>query len=228
LIGHLKIDLEPGDRLGRMAKKKKTTRRKKSASKKAGTLRGTAARRKKVSRSSKRSLPKQIVRTPRRSPLVTSLDVVIPSTRRGLGAHSAGQSGDTQGLSNVEEADSESVEELVEEGQDFEAGAVAGIEEADASQGEVRTKQVPEDDVPREYLENDLDRLNRKSPVTRNTAAKQTATSATRVSRGPVDAPGKRHRKPLPQEPIDKRMGEPRGKQMGQKNANRADRGGRR
>jgi hypothetical protein len=131
-------------------------------------------------------------------------------------------------LSNVEEIDSESVEELVEEGQDFEAGAVAGIEEADASQGEVRTKQFPEDDVPREYLENDLDRLNRKSPVTRNTATKQTATSVTRVSRGPVDAPGKRHRKPLAQEPISKRMGEPRGKQMGQKNAKRGDRGGRR
>ena len=148
--------------------------------------------------------------------------------RRGLGAHAAGQSGDTQGLSNVEEADSESVEELVEEGQDFEAGAVAGIEEADASQGEVRTRQVLEDDVPREYLENDLGRLDRTSPVTRNTAAKQPAASATRVNRGPVDAPGKRHRKPLPQEPIDKRMGEPRGKQMGQKNAKRADRGGRR
>jgi hypothetical protein len=131
-------------------------------------------------------------------------------------------------LSNVEEADSESVEELVEEGQDFEAGAVAGIEEAAASQGEVRTRQVPEDDVPREYLENDLDRLNRKSPVTRNTAPKQTATPTTRASRGPVDAPGKRHRKPLPQERIDKRMGEPRGKQMGQKNPKRADRGGRR
>ena len=129
----------------------------------------------------------------------------------------------------MEEADSESVEELVEEGQDFEAGAVAGIEDADASQGEVRTHQVLEDDVPREYLENDLDRLDRKSPVTRSAAVKQAATtSATRVSRGPVDAPGKRHRKPLPQEPIDKRMGEPRGKQMGQKNAKRTDRGGRR
>lgn len=99
----------------------------------------------------------------------------------------------------MEEADSESVEELVEEGQDFEAGAVAGIEEADASEGEVRTKQVPEDDVPREYLESDLDRLDRKSPVTRKTAAKQTATSATPASRGPVDAPGKRHRKPKSQ-----------------------------
>jgi hypothetical protein len=117
----------------------------------------------------------------------------------------------------------------VEEGQNFEAGAVAGIEDADDSQGEVRTKQVLEDDVPREYLETDLDRLNRNmSPVTRNTAAKQTATSAPRVSRGLVDAPGKRHRKPLPQEPLDKRMGELRGKQMGRKNAKRSDRGGRR
>jgi hypothetical protein len=37
------------------------------------------------------------------------------------------------------------------------------------------------------------------------------------ASRGLVDAPGKRHRKPPPQESIDKRMGEPTGKQMGQK-----------
>lgn len=88
----------------------------------------------------------------------------------------------------MEETDSESVEELVEEGQNFEAGAVAGIEEADASQSEVRTRQVLEDDVPREYLENDSDRLNRERPVTRNVAAKQSATSAG----------GRRHRKPLP------------------------------
>ena len=211
-----------------MAKKKKTTRKKKSAGKKTGTLRSSAARTKKVPRSSKRSRPKQAVRTTRRSPLVTFLDVAVPSRRRGLGAHSAGQSGDTQGLSNVEGADSESVEELVEEGQNFEAGAVAGVEDADASQGEVFTKQVREDDVPLEYLENDLDRLNRKSPLPRSTAAKKTATSATRVSRGPVDAPGKRHRKPLPPEPIDKRMGEPRGKQSGQKNAKNGRLGGRR
>ena len=39
----------------------------------------------------------------------------------------------------MEDIDSESVEELVEEGQDFEARTVAGIEEADASEGEVRT-----------------------------------------------------------------------------------------
>ena len=58
-------------------------------------------------------------------------------------------------------------------------------------------------------------------------SAKQAGTSATRLSRGPVDAPGKRHRKPPPQEPIDKRMGEPRGKQMGQKSLKTGRRGGR-
>ena len=58
-------------------------------------------------------------------------------------------------------------------------------------------------------------------------AAKQKATSATRLSRGPVDAPGKRHRKPLPQEPMDKRLGETRGKQMGQKSAKSGWRSGR-
>jgi hypothetical protein len=57
--------------------------------------------------------------------------------------------------------------------------------------------------------------------------AKQTATFATRLSRGPVDAPGKRHRKPPPQESLDKRMGEPRGKQMGQKSVKNGRRGGR-
>ena len=57
--------------------------------------------------------------------------------------------------------------------------------------------------------------------------AKQIATSATHLSRGPVDAPGKHHRKPPPQEPIDKRMGEPRGKQMGQKSVKTGRRGGR-
>jgi hypothetical protein len=215
-----------------MAKKKNAPRKSKSAgkkTKKTGKLRRPAARRKKAPPASKRSRQKEVVLTTRRFPLVTSLDVAATSGRRGFGAHSAGQSGDTQGLSSAEEADSESVEELVEEGQDFEAGVIAGVEDADASQGEVRTKQVREDDVPLEYLEQDLDRLNPTRQLPRSTAAKQTAISATtRVSRGPVDAPGKRHRKPLPQEPIDKRLGEPRGKQMGQKNVRSGRRGGQR
>ena len=101
----------------------------------------------------KRALPRQVP-TARRSPLVMSFDAATPQ-RRDVGARSAGQSGDTQGLSNAEEADSESVEELVEEGQTFEAGVVEGVEDADAGQGEVRTRQVREDDVPREYLDKD-------------------------------------------------------------------------
>jgi hypothetical protein len=134
--------------------KKKATRKKKPAGKRSGARRSKPARSKKATRPRKRSRPKQIARTTRRSRLVTSLDATVPG-RRGLGLRSAGQSGDTQGLSSAEEADSESVEELVEEGQSFEAGVVAGVEDAEARQGEVRTKQIREDDVPLEYLEKD-------------------------------------------------------------------------
>jgi hypothetical protein len=67
-----------------------------------------------------------------------------------------GQSGDLQGLSNVEGADSESVDELIQEGNAFEADVVTGVEEAgNADEREVRTREVPEDDVPGEYLEKD-------------------------------------------------------------------------
>jgi hypothetical protein len=59
--------------------------------------------------------------------------------------------------------------------------------------------------------------VNRADTVQRKTPAKRTATTAARPGRGLVDAPGKRRRTLLPQERIDKRMGEPRGKQTGQK-----------
>jgi hypothetical protein len=63
-----------------------------------------------------------------------------------------GQSGDLQGLSNIEGADSESVAELIEEGNAFEADAVAGVEHAgENDRKEVRTHEVPQDDVPGEY-----------------------------------------------------------------------------
>jgi N utilization substance protein A len=76
--------------------------------------------------------------------------------RAGLGANAAGQSGGLQGLSNSAGADSESVDELLEEGNAFEAEVVKGVEDApDADEGEVRTHEVPEDDVPEEYLDED-------------------------------------------------------------------------
>ena len=69
-------------------------------------------------------------------------------------AQSGGQSGDLQGLSRIEGADSESVDELLEEGNAFEADVVTGVENAeDADEREVRTHEVPEDDVPDEYLD---------------------------------------------------------------------------
>ncbi len=78
------------------------------------------------------------------------------STPRGLGPESAGQSGDLQGLSETPGADSESVEELVEEGQALEADAISGVEDApDADTREVRVHERPEDDVPEEYRNQD-------------------------------------------------------------------------
>ena len=72
----------------------------------------------------------------------------------GLRERSGGQSGDLQGLSDIEGADSESVAELIEEGNAFEADAVAGVEHAgDTDQKEVRTHEVPQDDVPGEHLD---------------------------------------------------------------------------
>jgi hypothetical protein len=80
----------------------------------------------------------------------------ISPRQKGMGPGSAGQSGDTQGLSDMAEAGSESVEELVEEGQSFEAEAISGVEDApDPDVAEVHTKEVPEDDVPSQYLERD-------------------------------------------------------------------------
>jgi len=81
---------------------------------------------------------------------------VVSTGEQANPADSAGQSGDTQGLSDVAEAGSESVAELIEEGQFYEADAIGGVQDApDADVAEVHTRQVPEDDVPSEYLERD-------------------------------------------------------------------------
>ena len=80
----------------------------------------------------------------------------VKTPEKGMGSASAGQSGDTQGLSDVAEAGAESVEELAEEGQSFEAEVMEGVEDApDADVAEVHTKEVPQDDVPSEYREGD-------------------------------------------------------------------------
>jgi len=84
-----------------------------------------------------------------------TLNTVTFSRERSR-ARSGGQSGDLQGLSNVERANSESVDELIEEGNAFEAEVVKGVEDAgNADEGEVHTHEVPEDDVPDEYFDKD-------------------------------------------------------------------------
>jgi len=89
----------------------------------------------------------------RRSVQEEDATLIPPLDARGLGLEAGGQAGDTEGLSRAEVADSESVEELVEEGQAFEADVVDAVE--NAPDGEVRTREVPEDDVPQEYLDED-------------------------------------------------------------------------
>ena len=53
-----------------------------------------------------------------------------PGHDPGLGPDSAGQSGDTQGLSSIADDADESVEELADTGQGYEAEAVEGVEDA--------------------------------------------------------------------------------------------------
>lgn len=72
----------------------------------------------------------------------------------GLRERSGGQSGDLQGLSSMASADSESVDELLEEGNAFEAEVVKGVQDAaDADESEVVAHEVPEEEVPEEDLD---------------------------------------------------------------------------
>jgi hypothetical protein len=150
-----------------MPNKKKRTRRKQSAKKttprrtprkKARASKGTTAKRnpRRIKAASKRSLARQKKFSAKRK-RVTSTGLVVETVPFPSGErreHLDGQSGDLQGLSNRPTANSEGVEELLEEGNALEAEAIQGVENAlDADQGEVE-HEVPEDDQP-EYLDKD-------------------------------------------------------------------------
>ena len=87
----------------------------------------------------------------------TRVDPVTPIKKQPspeTGAESAGQSGDLQGLSGIEEAESESVRELIEEGQFYEASVVEGVEKAPPPDaGPLRVRRRREDDLPPEYTD---------------------------------------------------------------------------
>ena len=124
--------------------KKRGTSRKKLAKKK------SALKKKDLGRKTIGARTPTALRTRDRGQSVET-EAFAPEARRET---SGEQSGDLQGLSNIEGADSESVSELIEEGNAFEADAVAGVEHAgDTDQKEVSTHEVPQDDVPGEYLD---------------------------------------------------------------------------
>lgn len=152
-----------------MPSNKKKTKTKRRTSKKAtATKKSLAAKRSVEAKRSKKSLKKKAVKkaapsarsAPKRRKAVNlerESKQEIRARRSTTSATISGrQSGDLEGLSRAEQADSESVEELVEEGNISEAGAVAGVEASDnAEEKEVRTREFPEDDVPEEYLDKD-------------------------------------------------------------------------
>ena len=126
-----------------VAGKKKTAKRGNVAAKKRLTGKAAVASARKAARKNKAARIERLSRGVRS----VGNDIAVMSV--GPGSGSAGQSGDIQGLTDVETADSESVRELVEDGQDYEAGIIDGIENApDADQGEIKTREVPEDEIP--------------------------------------------------------------------------------
>jgi hypothetical protein len=128
---------------------KKNKKRKQTKSKKV-VSRKTPPKKKVTKKTSRKKI------TPRKATLkknrVRGMSQVVATVAfepEGLRERSGGQSGDLQGLSSMEGADSESVDELLEEGNVFEAEVVKGVQDAtDPDESEVVTHEVPEDDVP--------------------------------------------------------------------------------
>jgi hypothetical protein len=146
-----------------MPKKKKPTKksapaRAKSQPKKA-TLKSTA-KKSKLKKSKpkktapklklKKSAPKQLAklrekrsedRVRHSRPGIREISEISAPEDRDFQSASGGQSGDLQGLSSLADADSESVGELLEEGQALEAEVVSGVESVpDADEGPVRSR----------------------------------------------------------------------------------------
>lgn len=146
-----------------MATKKKQTKKARRGAKVAQKAKAAKARTKaKPKRKPSRAASPTRTASPRRSRRPTlaavgsqSVETVTLKPRARTARAGAG-GGDFGGVSLVEDADSESPDELLEEGQGFEAGVVSGVENApNADKSEVRTHEVPQDDVPREYDDKD-------------------------------------------------------------------------
>jgi hypothetical protein len=136
--------------------KKKAAAAKKPAAKIKAAAKKQAALKKKVAPKKKAVVKKAVARKKTTTQAVVQRGSQSVETVRlkekGLAARAGVGAGDYQGVSTVAHGDSESAEELLEEGQAFEAGIVGGVEDAgDADGAEVTTHEVPQDDVPGEY-----------------------------------------------------------------------------
>jgi hypothetical protein len=131
----------------RKKSRKKTTPKRKMALKRAPSKPTTPKRKpRRIKVASKQSLVRKMKFSAKRK-TVTSAGLVaetvrFPSEERR--EHFEGQAGDLR------------VEELLDEGNALEADALQGVESVlDVDEGEVKTHEVPEDDVPQEYLDKD-------------------------------------------------------------------------
>ncbi len=143
--------------MAKKAKQKKAKRRTKKITAKAKSSRKKGAPKRKAARKVARK-PSARRRPVREAQAILGNQSVetVQLKRRAWEAAAGAGGGDFGGVSVVERADSESADELLEEGQTFEAGIVSGVENApDPDQGEVRTHEVPQDDVPEEYDDKD-------------------------------------------------------------------------
>ena len=133
-------------------KQKKAKRGAKKVTLKAKSTRKKAAPKRKGARKTARKPPARRRPVREARAILGSQSVeTLQLKRRAWEAAAGAGGGDFGGVSVVEGADSESAKELLEEGQTFEAGIVSGVENApDPDQGEMRTHEVPQDDVPEE------------------------------------------------------------------------------
>jgi len=134
-----------------VVKKNAKTKKAKSAGK---TAKSKAAKSKVVTSKKNRSTGRVEIASITSGSEASTLDpkgqlIVESEEEASPGVHKGDLAGDIQGLSTAELYDSESVSELIEEGQDLEAELIAGVEEApDADQGEVRVHKAPQKDIP--------------------------------------------------------------------------------
>jgi hypothetical protein len=128
-----------------------------AGAKKKAAPKGKAAAPKKTVAKTARG-PKRKMPTPRAEATLTRGSQDVETVRlkpKSRVARAGTGAGDLQGISIVEDVDSESADELLEEGQAFEAGIVSGVERAGTEESEVITHEVLEDDVPKEYDDED-------------------------------------------------------------------------